>query len=84
MRIAGFTAEASAYRSPRTYVAWSGRSAGAAAPAVRAAEEFTCGEFGCGCSGLPDCEDMFGTNVCGPIALCDSTGGHLRCACNRR
>jgi hypothetical protein len=31
---------------------------------------FTCGGFGCVCTGDADCNDMFTTNVCGPYAVC--------------
>jgi hypothetical protein len=31
---------------------------------------FTCGGFGCVCSGDDDCNDMFSTNACGPTAVC--------------
>ena len=84
--LANFTAEASLYRSERTYRRGTRGSSGERA-VVRAAQEgpleFTCSSGACACSGLSDCSDMFGTSVCGPVAFCDSTGGSLSCACLR-
>jgi hypothetical protein len=84
--LANFTAEASLYRSAKTYRP-STRGSSGAQGIVRAAQEgpleFTCSSGACACSGLPDCSDMFDTNVCGPVAFCDSTGGDLSCACLR-
>lgn len=40
---------------------------------------FTCQGLECTCSGTPDCNDMFGSGVCGDIAACTENG----CACLR-
>lgn len=86
MSIAGFTAAASDYRSSKRYAAVGRgpRAIGTRMPVGRASQEqFACSEGGCACSGLDDCIDMFDTDVCGPVAFCDSTGGTLGCACLR-
>jgi len=44
---------------------------------------FSCGPFGCICSGDSDCNDMFTTNVCGPHAVCSVYGGQVVCICLR-
>jgi len=31
---------------------------------------FSCGPWGCVCTGDDDCNDMFSTNACGPWAVC--------------
>ncbi|RZU01696.1 hypothetical protein EV645_7792 [Kribbella rubisoli] len=85
--LANFTAEASLYKSARMYRRGTRGSATGGQAVVRTAQEevleFTCSSGACACQGLPDCSDMFDTNVCGPVAFCDSTGGDLSCACLR-
>jgi len=44
---------------------------------------FSCGSLACTCSGDNDCNDMFSTNACGPYAVCDETGGRVKCVCLR-
>ncbi|MEW9528872.1 hypothetical protein [Microbispora sp. NPDC049125] len=85
MILPGFTADASCYRSKHSYAGFSGAGSGAGPALLRPAQElmFTCDSQSCACAGLPDCIDMFGTNVCGPGAQCDSTGGDLTCQCFR-
>jgi hypothetical protein len=81
MSLPQFTAEASCYRSQHTYSNTTvHRSRSTALTAAQ--EEFACSSQSCNCSGLDDCIDMFGTNVCGPLAACDSTSG-LTCTCLR-
>jgi hypothetical protein len=40
---------------------------------------FTCQGLECTCTGDPDCNDMFGSGVCGDIAVCNENG----CSCLR-
>lgn len=40
---------------------------------------FRCGSLECTCSGDADCNDMFGSGVCGDIAACDEDTGVCRC-----
>ena len=40
---------------------------------------YTCGDLGCSCSGDEDCNDMFNSNACGPVAVCNLDG----CICLR-
>jgi hypothetical protein len=77
------TAEVSYYRSPHRYVRSAALPFSGAPTAVRPAENFVCDGPVCTCDGLPDCTDMFGTDLCGPVALCDSTSG-LVCGCIRK
>jgi len=44
---------------------------------------FTCSPGRCDCHGDDDCNDMFGSGVCGDIAACWTTGGGVDCACLR-
>lgn len=82
--IPSFSAEATLYRSRRTYapLATRSRGAGATAPVLTPAEDFACDGPVCQCWGLPDCDDMFGTAGCGP-SLCTMTPDGLTCACIR-
>lgn len=86
MGLPQFTAEASCYQSQHMYstisVQLSRSTASRGSTLTPAQEEFACSSSSCQCSGLPDCIDMFGTNVCGPLAMCDSTSG-LSCTCLR-
>ena len=90
MRLPQFTAEASQFRSSHLYGVLSGRKMDARAAGPRSVSlagsvntQFVCDSQSCMCAGLGDCGDMFGTNVCGPGAQCDSTGGLLTCQCFR-
>ncbi len=44
---------------------------------------FDCGPLGCICSGDPDCNDMFGSGVCGDGICFEDDGGHVVCICVR-
>jgi hypothetical protein len=82
-----FTAHASSYRSQHHYyggvntASWGATQSGQSR--VRPAQAFICDGPVCTCDGLPDCIDMFGTDLCGPVAACDSTSG-LVCGCIRK
>jgi hypothetical protein len=79
MTLPGFLAEASLDRtlslrlSPRRSTA-----PGVVVPQLRTGRgglgfgglSFTCGGWGCVCSGDDDCNDMFSSNVCGPWGIC--------------
>lgn len=86
MSLPQFTAEASCYQSQNMYsntpAQLSRSRAGRGSALTPAQEEFACSSASCTCSGLSDCIDMFDTNVCGPLAMCDSTSG-LACTCLR-
>jgi hypothetical protein len=81
MAIPGFTADASCYRSSRSYRP--GRTAGAGSALILPAE-FICDDQGgttvCTCEGLDNCIHMFGGATCTQQAQCDSTSG-LVCGC---
>ena len=80
------TAELSCYSSPNRYAGSTGRQLRlerGTTMTVTAAENFVCDGPVCTCDGLADCTDMFGTDLCGPVALCDSTQG-LVCGCIRQ
>jgi hypothetical protein len=44
---------------------------------------FTCGGFGCICSGDPDCNDMFETGICGDAMCFEDAAGGVVCICIR-
>ena len=49
-------------------------------PVRNGGENFTCDGLKCDCSGDDDCNNMFGSNVCGSIAVCREDG---TCSCLR-
>lgn len=82
MKIPGFLAEAALYKMSQHYRAVGSLDALVSAAQVQPAlrrEGFTCNPVQCFCRGDEDCNDMFSTDACGPVAVCfDST-----CICSR-
>ena len=55
------------------------RAASRATTPGRRALGFTCSGGACACEGDADCNDLFTTNLCGPLAICIDN----RCYCLR-
>ena len=62
-------ARGNAYPLVRNVVQATG-PAGATYRAIRPGLGFNCNPLLCSCTGDDDCNDMFTTDVCGPIAIC--------------
>jgi hypothetical protein len=92
MSIPGFNAAASLRQYGQNYV---GRGVPSASPTaivvphrsafggsrISSGLGFSCGPWGCICTGDADCNDMFSTNACGPYAVCSIDHGF--CICGR-
>ena len=70
-------------RAARAGIVSSARRYGAPGRAL-APLRFGCDSLLCGCSGDDDCNDMFSSDLCSGIAVCDETGGRVRCVCIRQ
>ncbi len=84
MKIPGFVAEVSIYRSNSPYV-----GVGGAGPihrnVVTPQVPFLCGSKSCGCAGVDACLDLLiTTDLCGPSIDCFDIFGVTFCTCTRK